>query len=133
MPSPWSVFIPAAAAATFGATWLLTPAPRSGAAAPLPHAGMVVATRQSMFPPGPAPAPRARPVIVHAPRSPAKLAASEAATHRAKAAVVDIYYPGCNAVRAAGAAPLYRGQPGYRPEMDGDDDGIACEPHRHDW
>ncbi|WP_229667300.1 excalibur calcium-binding domain-containing protein [Sphingopyxis bauzanensis] len=36
--------------------------------------------------------------------------------------------------RAAGAAPLYRGQPGYRPEMDGDSDGvgdgIACEPYR---
>ena len=44
-----------------------------------------------------------------------------------------VYYSGCNAVRAAGAAPLYRGQPGYREEMDGDDDGIACEPHRHDW
>jgi len=42
----------------------------------------------------------------------------------------DVYYDGCNAVRAAGAAPLYRGQPGYREEMDGDDDGIACEP-RH--
>jgi hypothetical protein len=32
--------------------------------------------------------------------------------------------------RAAGAAPIYRGQPGYREEMDGDGDGIACEPHR---
>ncbi len=41
-----------------------------------------------------------------------------------------VYYPGCNAARAAGAAPIYRGQPGYRAEMDGDDDGIACEPHR---
>ena len=40
------------------------------------------------------------------------------------------YYPGCNAARAAGAAPIYRGQPGYREEMDGDLDGIACEPHR---
>jgi hypothetical protein len=45
-------------------------------------------------------------------------------------AEASVYYPGCNAVRAAGRAPLYRGQPGYRPEMDGDDDGIACEPHR---
>jgi hypothetical protein len=43
------------------------------------------------------------------------------------------YYPGCDSVRAAGAAPLYRGQPGYRPEMDGDDDGIACEPYRGRW
>lgn len=41
-----------------------------------------------------------------------------------------VHYPGCNAVRAAGAAPLHRGQPGYREEMDGDGDGIACEPHR---
>ena len=42
----------------------------------------------------------------------------------------DVYYAGCNEVRAAGLAPLYRGQPGYRPEMDGDNDGIACEAHR---
>ena len=41
-----------------------------------------------------------------------------------------VYYPGCNAVRAAGAAPLHLGEPGYRAEMDGDGDGIACEPHR---
>ncbi len=39
------------------------------------------------------------------------------------------YFSGCNAARAAGAAPIYRGQPGYRQEMDGDNDGIACEPY----
>jgi len=39
-------------------------------------------------------------------------------------------YAGCNDVRAAGKAPLHAGEPGYRPEMDGDGDGIACEPHR---
>ena len=37
----------------------------------------------------------------------------------------------CAAARAAGAAPLYRGQPGYGAHMDGDGDGIACEPYRH--
>jgi hypothetical protein len=41
-----------------------------------------------------------------------------------------VYYAGCNEVRAAGKAPLYAGQPGYRPAMDGDGDGIACEPYR---
>ena len=41
-----------------------------------------------------------------------------------------VYYPGCNEVRALGKAPLYAGQPGYRIGMDGDGDGIACEPHR---
>lgn len=40
-----------------------------------------------------------------------------------------VYYPGCNAARAAGVAPIYAGSPGYRPEMDGDGDGIACEWH----
>lgn len=38
-----------------------------------------------------------------------------------------VYYRNCKAARDAGAAPLYRGQPGYRPELDRDKDGIACE------
>lgn len=37
------------------------------------------------------------------------------------------YYKNCSAARAAGAAPLYRGQPGYRSSLDRDGDGIACE------
>lgn len=41
-----------------------------------------------------------------------------------------LYYAGCSEVRAAGHAPLYAGQPGYREGLDGDSDGIACEPHR---
>jgi len=39
------------------------------------------------------------------------------------------YYPGCDSARSAGVAPIYRGTPGYRPEMDGDNDGIACETY----
>lgn len=39
----------------------------------------------------------------------------------------DVYYKNCTEARAAGAAPLYRGQPGYRDKMDGDGDDIACE------
>lgn len=38
-----------------------------------------------------------------------------------------VYYPNCAAVRAAGKAPLYRGQPGYRTGLDRDHDGIACD------
>jgi hypothetical protein len=41
----------------------------------------------------------------------------------------DVHYVGCNEVRALGKAPLYYDQPGYDPKMDGDGDGIACEPH----
>jgi len=40
-----------------------------------------------------------------------------------------LHYSGCDEVRAAGKAPLRAGEPGYRPEMDGDGDGIACEPY----
>lgn len=39
----------------------------------------------------------------------------------------ETYYPNCAAVRAAGAAPLLRGQPGYRAGLDRDGDGRACE------
>lgn len=39
-----------------------------------------------------------------------------------------VYYANCDAVRAAGAAPLYAGQPGYEtPRLDRDGDGVACE------
>lgn len=37
------------------------------------------------------------------------------------------YYPNCAAARAAGAAPLYRGDPGYGTHLDRDNDGKACE------
>jgi endonuclease YncB( thermonuclease family) len=36
----------------------------------------------------------------------------------------------CREARAAGAAPMYRGEPDYNPNLDGDGDGIACEPYR---
>ena len=38
-----------------------------------------------------------------------------------------VYYPNCKTVCDDGAAPIYRGQPGYRPGLDRDNDGIACE------
>ncbi len=39
------------------------------------------------------------------------------------------YYPNCAAARAAGVAPIQRGEPGYRSRLDADNDGIACEPY----
>ncbi|WP_243749871.1 excalibur calcium-binding domain-containing protein [Nocardia ignorata] len=33
-----------------------------------------------------------------------------------------VYYKNCKAARAAGA-----GEPGYRPELDENSDGVACE------
>lgn len=57
-----------------------------------------------------APAPAPAPAIVPAAPAPAA-----------------VYYANCAAVRAAGAAPIRRGQPGYSSKLDRDGDGIACE------
>lgn len=38
-----------------------------------------------------------------------------------------VYYPNCSAVRAAGAAPIHEGDPGYSLDLDRDGDGTACE------
>lgn len=38
-----------------------------------------------------------------------------------------VYYANCDAARAAGAAPLHVGEPGYRAGLDRDKDGVACE------
>lgn len=39
------------------------------------------------------------------------------------------YYANCDEARAAGAAPLHRGEPGYAPHLDRDGDGVACETY----
>lgn len=38
-----------------------------------------------------------------------------------------VYYQNCDAAEQAGAAPLTVGDPGYRSQLDGDSDGVACE------
>ncbi|MCG7349983.1 excalibur calcium-binding domain-containing protein [Sphingomonas sp. ACRSK] len=46
-----------------------------------------------------------------------------------EAAERSVYFSGCSEARAAGAAPIHRGSPGYRAGMDGDGDGVACESY----
>ncbi|WP_343125261.1 excalibur calcium-binding domain-containing protein [Pseudoxanthomonas sp.] len=36
----------------------------------------------------------------------------------------------CDEARARGAAPVGRGDPGYGPHLDRDNDGVGCEPYR---
>jgi hypothetical protein len=38
-----------------------------------------------------------------------------------------VYYPNCAAARAAGAAPVRSGDPGYARHLDRDGDGVGCE------
>lgn len=39
----------------------------------------------------------------------------------------EVYYANCTAVKAAGKAPLHKGDPGYSTRLDRDGDGVACE------
>ena len=39
----------------------------------------------------------------------------------------NVYYPNCSAARAAGVAPVRRGDPGYGKHLDRDNDGVGCE------
>lgn len=67
--------------------------------------------------PAPAPAPEPAPVPAPVPEPPAPAPAP---------APADVYYENCDAVVAAGAAPIRVGDPGYSLDLDGDGDGQAC-------
>ena len=45
----------------------------------------------------------------------------------ASAPSAGVYYANCDEVRAAGAAPIRPGDPGWRKAFDRDDDGVGCE------
>ncbi|WP_243400090.1 GmrSD restriction endonuclease domain-containing protein [Arthrobacter glacialis] len=82
----------------------------------------------------PAAEPQVKPVIVPpvapvAPVAPVEAAPAPPAMVPAAPLVQapDVFYKNCSAVRAAGAAPIRAGQPGYSTKLDGDGDGVACE------
>jgi hypothetical protein len=77
----------------------------------------LAALPRAVSPPAPQPAPAPRPVApAPAPRPVAPAPPAQ-----------DVYYANCTAARAAGAAPIMRGEPGYASKLDRDNDGIACE------
>ncbi|NIZ93122.1 GmrSD restriction endonuclease domain-containing protein [Kineococcus rubinsiae] len=88
------------------------PLPGSDTAAPVVR----TAAPEPAAPSPVAPAPVAPAPVVPAPVEPAP-----------QPAAAGVSYANCAAVRAAGAAPLHRGEPGYAAKLDRDDDGIACE------
>jgi len=69
------------------------------------------------------PAPGAAPTLAALPRAAALPVPQPAPAPPAQ----DVYYENCTAARAAGAAPIMRGEPGYASKLDRDNDGIACE------
>lgn len=66
----------------------------------------------------PAPTPTPTPTVARTPKAKAT-----------KAAEPSVYYANCDAARAAGAAPVRRGDPGYASHLDRDGDGVGCEPY----
>jgi hypothetical protein len=48
----------------------------------------------------------------------------------ASAAVADPPYQDCNQARADGRSSIPFTDPAYRPELDFDGDGLACEPSK---
>jgi hypothetical protein len=89
-------------------------APVTAAPAPAPEPAPVAAPA-----PAPAPAPAAPAPVAPAPVAPAPAPAAPAP--------VAVYYANCAAAKAAGAAPIYAGQAGYRAGLDRDSDAVACE------
>lgn len=69
-----------------------------------------------------APEPAQQPV-----QAPAPAPAQAPAPAPAPAAPGNVSYANCSAVRAAGAAPIRAGDPGFEPKFDRDADGIGCE------
>ena len=89
----------------------------------VPDGGGVVASAQADSQPAQTPEPaqttQAAPAPAQTQAAPAPAPAQQSGG--------DVYYQNCSAVRAAGKAPLYKGQPGYSRKLDRDGDGVACE------
>ena len=89
----------------------------------VPDGGGVVASAQAdsqpVQTPEPAQTTQAAPAPAQTQAAPAPAPAQQSGG--------DVYYQNCSAVRAAGKAPLYQGQPGYSRKLDRDGDGVACE------
>ncbi|MHA7154736.1 GmrSD restriction endonuclease domain-containing protein [Arthrobacter sp. TMN-50] len=74
-----------------------------------------------------APAPAPAPAPVPEPPAPAPAPAPVPAPVPAPAPAPAAPFANCTAARAAGAAPVLLGQPGYGSHLDGDGDGVGCE------
>lgn len=64
---------------------------------------------------------------VEAERVAAAAAAAAVAAAAAPPPAPAAFYQNCTAVKAAGAAPIYPGDPGWQSKFDRDKDGVGCE------
>ncbi|MET3861683.1 hypothetical protein ABIE38_002619 [Dietzia sp. 2505] len=117
---PWVVEVPDIAP-------VVVPVPMGSEAAPLPALPFPFVWATPFVPPAPAPAPAAAPAPapVHVAPAPAPAPAPVRVQPPAPAPVRHV--ANCTEARQLGVAPIYRGDPLYRPALDRDNDGIACE------
>ena len=87
----------------------------------------VTAPATTLPPTTQAPTTATTPTTIRAPATTAATAPATTAATTPATRQSTVSYANCTAVRAAGAAPLYRGEPGYAPHLDRDNDGVACE------
>ena len=55
------------------------------------------------------------------------MSASQAQAPASAPTQPSVFYKNCKEVKAAGAAPIRPGDPGWDPKFDRDGDGIGCE------
>nr|WP_236024451.1 DUF1524 domain-containing protein [Bifidobacterium pluvialisilvae] len=73
------------------------------------------------------PSPPASASTPAATSTPSATSGSSSGTSSNSSSDSNVTYRNCAAVRAAGKAPLHRGDPGYSSKLDRDGDGVACE------
>ena len=75
----------------------------------------------------PVPVPAAAPASATVAPAPAPSVREQAPATAPAPSGAGVSYANCAAARAAGAAPIMRGEPGYSSKLDRDNDGVACE------
>jgi hypothetical protein len=105
---------------TLDPSWTVVSVDGAGSA---PRPDSVIIVRVDKPAPPPAPKTSTKTTPKPAPPKPAPPVAAQPPKPAAPAA----YYKNCDAARAAGAAPVRRGQPGYGSHLDRDGDGVGCE------
>ncbi|RPE33438.1 excalibur calcium-binding domain-containing protein [Kitasatospora cineracea] len=126
----WTVLLPVLIIAPLAGK--NTPAPGESTPAPTSDGSSSTssASPSSSPTPTPSPTPSADPTPTVVVSPPAVVTpTTETATPEPTTSdtLTEPYYRNCAAAKAAGAAPLHRGEPGYRLELDRDGDGVACE------
>ena len=80
------------------------------------------------YTPAPKPTPTSKPTPTYTPKPQPTYTPKPQPTYTPKPTQPAArYYKNCSAARAAGAAPVRVGEPGYGRHLDRDGDGIGCE------